>query len=90
MKKEKITVIKDNLSFSELPIKLQNGFIGSLAKDLLERNESERDKTLHHDKDSAYEMARLHYTEWSDYKYVLYHSSIYGKCADEVGKESWR
>jgi len=88
--KEKIKIIKDNLNFSELTIELQEGFIGGLARDLLSRNESETDKTLHHDKDSAYEMAKLHYTEWSNYKYVLYHSSIYGERADEVGKEGWR
>ena len=88
--KEKIKIIKDNLNFSELPVKFQNNLISSLAKDLLSRNNSERDKTLHHDKDSAREMARLHYVEWSDYKYVLYYSSIYGECADEIGNESWR
>jgi hypothetical protein len=88
--KEKIKIIKDNLDFSELPIKFQNGFIGGLVDDLLSRNESETDKTLHHDKDSAYEMAKLHYTEWSNYKYVLYHSSIYGERAEEMGKENWR
>ena len=88
--KEKIKIIKDNLDFSELPVKFQKGFIGGLVRDLLSRNESETDKILHHDEDSAYEMAKLHYTEWSNYKYVLYHSSIYGERADEIGKESWR
>ena len=88
--KEKIKIIKDDLNFSELPIKFQSSLISSLAKDLLSRNDSERDKTLHHDKDSAHEMARLHYAEWSDYKYVLYHSSVYGERVEEIGKESWR
>jgi hypothetical protein len=88
--KEKITVIKDNLKFSELPLVLQESLIHSLADDLLSRNESERDKTLHHDRDSAYAMAKLHYSEWSDYKYVHYNSSIYGWRVSEIGKESWR
>jgi len=88
--KEKIKIIKDNLNFSELPIKFQSNLINSLAKDLLSRNDSERDKTLHHDEDSAREMARLHYVEWSDYKYVLYHSSWYGEQVEEQGKESWK
>ena len=88
--KEKITVIKDNLEFSELPTKFQESFINGLADDLISRNISETDKSLHHNKDSAYYMAKLHYTEWSNYKYVLYHSSIYGERADEIGKESWR
>ena len=90
MFKEKITVIKDNLKFSELPAVLQESLIHSLADDLLIRNESERDKTLHHDKDSAYAMAKLYYSEWTDYKYVHYNSSIYGWRVDEIGKESWR
>lgn len=38
--KEKITVIKDNLSFSELPLVLQESLINFLADDLLMRNES--------------------------------------------------
>ena len=88
--KEKIKIIKDNLNFSELPIKFQNSLIGGLAEDLLSRNNDEQDKTLHHDKDSAHEMARLHYAEWSDYKYVLYHSSWYGERVEEQGKESWK
>ena len=90
MLKEKITVIKDNLKFSELPAVLQESLIHGLADDLLSRNISETDKTLHHDKDSAYAMAKLHYTEWSDYKYVHYNSSIYGWRVSEIRKESWR
>jgi hypothetical protein len=88
--KEKITIIKDNLKFSELPLVLQESLIHCLADDLLSRNESERDKTLHHDKASAYYMAKLHYLEWSDYKYVHYNSSVYGWRVSEIGKESWR
>ena len=90
MLKEKITVIKDNLKFSELPAVLQESLIHGLADDLLSRNISETDKTLHHDRDSAYAMAKLHYTEWSDYKYVHYNSSIYGWRVSEIGKVSWR
>jgi len=90
MLKEKITVIKDNLKFSELPAVLQESLIHGMADDLLSRNISETDKTLHHDRDSAYAMAKLHFTEWSDYKYVHYNSSIYGWRVSEIGKESWR
>jgi len=88
--KEKITIIKDNLRFSELPAVLQESLIHGMADDLLSRNISETDKTLHHDRDSAYAMAKLHFTEWSDYKYVHYNSSIYGWRVIEIGKESWR
>jgi hypothetical protein len=90
MLKEKITVIKDNLKFSELPAVLQESLIHGMADDLLSRNISETDKTLHHDRDSAYAMAKLHFTKWSDYKYVHYNSSIYGWRVSEIGKESWR
>jgi hypothetical protein len=90
MLKEKITVIKDNLKFSELPAILQESLIHGMADDLLSRNISETDKTLHHDRDSAYAMAKLHFTEWSDYKYVHYNSSIYGWRVSEIGKEGWR
>jgi|LakMenE01Jun11ns_1017448.scaffolds.fasta_scaffold8106075_2 hypothetical protein len=90
MLKEKITVIKDNLKFSELPAVLQESLIHGMADDLLSRNISETDKTLHHDRDSAYAMAKLHFTEWSDYKYVHYNSSIYGWRVSEIGKEGWR
>ena len=85
--KEKITVIKNNLKFSELPAVLQESLIHSMVDDLLSRNKSETDKSLHHDRDSAYAMAKLHFTEWSDYKYVHYNSSIYGWCVCEEGKE---
>jgi hypothetical protein len=90
MLKEKITVIKDNLKFSELPAVLQESLIHGMADDLLNRNIFETDKTLHHDRDSAYAMAKLHFTEWSDYKYVHYNSSIYGWRVSEIGKEGWR
>ena len=90
MLKEKITIIKDNLKFSELPAVLQESLIHGMADDLLSRNISETDKTLHHDRDSAYYMAKLHFTEWSDYKYVHYNSSIYGWRVSEIGKEGWR
>jgi hypothetical protein len=88
--KEKIKIIKDNISFSELPHIVQENLIHSLGLDLLSRNESERDKTLHHTNESATAMARLHYTEWTDYKYVYYKSSFRGDCVDEIGKEGWR
>jgi hypothetical protein len=88
--KEKISIIKDNLRFSELPAVLQESLIHGMADDLLSRNISETDKTLNHDRDSAYAMAKLHFTEWSDYKYVHYNSSIYGWRVSEIGKESWR
>ena len=88
MLKEKITVIKNKLKFSELPVVLQESLIHGMADDLLSRNKSETDLTLHHDRDSAYAMAKLYYTEWSDYKkYVHYNSSIYGWRVCEEGKE---
>jgi len=86
---EKIKVIMDNVSFSELPHYVQENLIHSLALDLLERNKSERDKTLHHDNESATALARQHYTEWTDYKYIYYKSSWRGECVDEKGNETY-
>ena len=58
--KEKITVIKNNLKFSELPAVLQESLIHGMADDLLSRNKTETDKTLHHDRDSAYALSLIH------------------------------
>ena len=85
MKKEKIEIIKDNLSFSELPKYIQKNFIEQCAKDML----YSFDEGVYTMKTALLD-AKKHYEEWSDDKYVLYHSSIYGECADEIGKESWR
>lgn len=87
--KEKIKIIKDNINFSELPHYVQENLIHSLALDLLSRNKSETDKTLHHDTESATAMARQHYTEWTDYKYVYYKSSWRGECVDIKGEETF-
>jgi len=84
MKKEKIKIIKDNLSFSELPKYIQENFIEQCAKDML----YSFDEGVYTMKTALID-AKYHFKD-AGYKYVLYHSSIYGKCADEVGKESWR
>ena len=83
--KEKITVIKDNLNFSELPKKIQDTFINNEAEAIL----ISFDEGVYTMKTALLD-AKKHYEEWSDYKYVLYHSSIHGECANEVGNESWR
>jgi uncharacterized phage-like protein YoqJ len=83
--KEKITVIKDTISFSELPKKIQDTFILDQAKAML-ISFDEGVYTMQ----TALLDAKKHYEEWSDYKYVLYNSSIHGECADEIGKEGWR
>jgi len=83
--KEKITVIKDSISFSELPKKIQDTFISDQAKAML-ISFDEGVYTMQ----TALLDAKKHYEEWSDCKYVLYNSSIHGECADEIGKEGWR
>ena len=88
-KEEKIKVIMDNVSFSELPHHVQENLIHSLTLDLLERNKSERDKTLHHDNESATALARQHYNALTDYKYIYYKSSWRGYCVDEKGNETY-
>ena len=84
MKKEKIKIIKDNLSFSELPKYIQENFIEQCAKDML-CSFDEGVYTMR----TALIDAKYHFKD-ACYKYVLYHSSIHGECADEIGKESWR
>ncbi len=86
---EKIKVIMDNVSFSELPHYVQENLIHSLGSDLLERNKSERDKTLHHTRESATALARQHYTEWTNEKYIYYKSSWRGECVDIKGQETY-
>ena len=83
--KEKITVIKDSISFSELPKKIKDTFISDQAKAML-ISFDEGVYTMQ----TALLDAKKHYEEWSDCKYVLYNSSIHGECADEIGKEGWR
>ena len=83
--KEKISVIKDNISFLELPNKIQDTFITNQADAIL----ISFDEGVY-TKRTALLDAKKYYEELSDYKYVLYHSSIHGECADEVGNESWR
>jgi hypothetical protein len=83
--KEKIEIIKDNISFSELTKKIQDTFISDQAKAML----ISFDEGVYTMKTALLD-AKKHYQEWSDDKYVLYHSSIHGECADEIGKEGWR
>lgn len=83
--KEKITVIKDNISFLDLPKKIQDTFITNQADAIL----ISFDEGVY-TKRTALLDAKKYYEELSDYKYVLYHSSIHGECADEIGNESWR
>lgn len=82
--KEKITVIKDNLEFSELPIKFQNQIIDTEASAMLiSFDEGVYTKT------TAKKDAKNYYENHCEDKYVYYISSIYGECYIEQGKESW-
>ena len=83
--KEKITVIKENISFAELPKKIKDTFITNEAEAIL----ISFDEGVHTIQTALLD-AKKYYEEWSDCKYVLYHSSIHGECANEVGNESWR
>lgn len=80
MNKEKITVIKNNINFIELPIKEQNGFIDGTANEIL----ISFDEGVY-TKKTALIDAKIYYTDWNkDKKYVYYHSSYHGYCSDEV------
>jgi len=83
--REKITVIKDNICFLELPKKIQDTFIKNQAEAIL----ISFDEGVYTMKTALLD-AKKYYEKFSDYKYVLYYSSIHGECADEIGNESWR
>jgi hypothetical protein len=82
--KEKIKIIKDNIFFSEVPKKFQDNMIYDLAKSMVHSF----DEGVYTIK-TASKDAKFHLKD-TVYKYVYYHSSIYGDCVCEIGQESWR
>ena len=76
---EKIKIIKDNLSFKQLPKNIRDGYIDAHANDIL-MNFDEGVYT----KKTAKQDAKLYYEDWEKHRqYVLYHSSFHGIQADE-------
>ena len=82
--KEKIKIIKDNISFSEVPKKFQDNMIYDLAKSMV-HSFDEGVYTIN----TASKDAKTHLKD-TVYKYVYYQSSIYGDCVCEIGQEGWR
>jgi len=77
---EVIKVIKENLTFKELPKDQQEAYINNNAEAML----VSFDEGVY-TKKSALIDSKIHYTENADedIKYVLYHSNIHGICSDE-------
>lgn len=78
--KEVIKVIKENLTFKELPKDQQEAYINNNAEAML----VSFDEGVY-TKKSALIDSKIHYTKNADedIKYVLYHSNIHGICSDE-------
>ena len=74
MKKEKITIIKSNLGFKELPKNIQNNFIKNCADAILESFDEGT-----HTKITALYDARIYFADWNkDKKYILFQSNFHG------------
>ena len=76
--KEITKVIKENLSFKELPKDIKESIIDSEASVMV----ISFDEGVY-TKRTALIDAKKHYENCDDKKYVLYHSNIHGICSDE-------
>ena len=81
---EKIKIIKDNLEFSELPIKFQNQIIDDEAKSML----ISFDEGVY-TKETAKKDAKNYYENHCENKYIYYTSSWRGECVDIKGQETY-
>jgi len=82
--KEKIKIIKDNLEFSELPIKFQNQFIDNEAKSML----ISFDEGVYTE-ETAKKDAKNYFENHCENKYIHYTSSWRGECVDIKGQETY-
>lgn len=76
--KEVTKVIKENISFKELPTDIKEAIIDNEANTMV----ISFDKGVY-TKRTALIDAKKHYENFDDKKYVLYHSNIHGICSDE-------
>ena len=76
--KEVTKVIKENLSFKELPKNLREAIIDACAEYMI----ISFDEGVY-TKRTALIDAKKHYENCDDKKYVLYHSNIHGICSNE-------
>jgi hypothetical protein len=76
--KEVTKVIKENLSFKELPKDQQEAYIDNAASAMV----ITFDEGVY-TKRTALIDAKNHYENCDDKKYVLYHSNIHGICSNE-------
>ena len=80
--KEKVKIIKENISFKELPKDIKKAWIDSMADDLIDIF----DEGVY-DKKTATIDAKKYYLEWeADKKYILFYSNFYGIVAEEKDK----
>ena len=80
--KEKVKVIKENITFKELPKDIKKAWIDSMADEIIQSF----DEGVY-DKKTATIDAKRHYLEWeSDKKYILFYSNFYGVVAEEEDK----
>ena len=80
--KEKVKVIKENITFKELPKDIQKTWINIMADEIIESF----DEGVY-DKKTATIDAKRHYLEFeADKKYILFHSNFYGIVAKEEDK----
>ena len=82
--KEKITIIKQDLNFKELPKDIKKGIIDRQASAML----IDFDEGVY-TKKTALIDAKIHYEKNDDTKYILYHSSINGLIAENQ-KDYWQ
>ena len=76
--KEKITIIKQNLNFNQLPLDIQKSYIETMADDMIQSF----DKGVYNKK-TATIGAKQYYYDWNkDVKWVLYKSSFHGLCVE--------
>jgi hypothetical protein len=77
--KEKIKIIKNNISFNKLPKDIQNSWIDGMARTMI----MDFDDGVYNIKTATID-AKKYYLEWEkDKKYVLFHSSFFGLQAEE-------
>jgi hypothetical protein len=72
--KEKITIIKQNLNFDQLPLDIQKSYIKTMADDMIQSF----DEGVYNKRTATID-AKKYYYDWNkNIKWVLYKSSFYG------------
>ena len=83
MIKEKIKVLKESLSFKQLPKEIQKAHIDNLADDMIQQF----DEGVYNKKTATLDAKKYFYDWNKDIKWILYESSYHGLRAER--EDDW-